>query len=441
MTAGLIALGLLAANAFFVAAEFAFVAARRARLEALAEQHPRAATSALSGVRELSLMLAGSQLGITMASLGLGSVAEPAVARWLEAAFGLAGVPEALRHAIALVIALGIVVFLHMVVGEMAPKSWTIAAPERALLWITFPFRVFTTVTGPLIRLLNLVANGVVRLFGIRPVDERAIVHDVRGLLRIVAESGQTGGLPEDQNRLLQRVLALTELDVESTMVPRPDVVAIPASSDIDAIERIACSTGRSRIPVYGEDADDVLGVVHVKDVLHVAEEQRAEATAGDLVRPALITPESGSAEELLWRMRGGGTNLAIVVDEYGAVTGLVALEDLLEELIGEFEDESDVRRGLVRRLPDGSAVVAGSLRPDQLEAETGWRLPGGRWKTVAGLVLAELGRFPEQGERVEFDEWWLTVERVETRRIARVRITPRQEDQAPDPGGSGGAR
>jgi CBS domain containing-hemolysin-like protein len=438
VTAALVAVGLLAANAFFVAAEFAFVAARRARLEALAQERPRTARSAVSGVRELSLMLAGSQLGITMASLGLGLVAEPAVARWLELGLGLAGVPEAVRHALAFAVALAIVVFLHMVVGEMAPKSAAIAAPERVLLGLTFPFRAFTAVTRPLIRVLNVTANAVVRLVGIQPVDERATVHDPRQLLRIVAESGQGGRLPEDQRRLLQRVLSLTDLDVEATMVPRPDVVAIPASADVEAIERIACGTGRSRIPVYGEHDDDVLGVLHVKDVLSVTADRRDQATAGDLVRPALVTPESGSAEELLWRMRGGGTNLAIVIDEHGAVTGLVTLEDLLEELIGEFEDESDVRRGLVRRLPDGSVVVAGSLRPDQLEAETGWRLPGGRWKTVAGLVLARVGRVPERGERVELEQWSLTIERVADRRIARVRITPRPQGDTPAPASNG---
>lgn len=437
MTAVLIAVGLLLANAFFVAAEFAFVAARRARLEALAEERPRTARSALAGVRELSLMLAGAQLGITLASLGLGSVAEPAVARWLELGLGIAGLPDALQHGVAFAIALAIVVFLHMVVGEMAPKSWTIAAPERMLLWIGPPFRAFTTLTRPLIRLLNLVANGIVRLCGIQPVDERAIAHDLRGLLRVIRDSGRDGGLAEDQQRLLQRIVSLTELDVESTMVPRRDLVTVPADADVDEAERLACATGRSRMPVYDEHDDEVVGVLHVKDVLGVEGADRQRATARRLARPALITPEAGSAEELLWHMRASGPNLAIVVDEYGAVTGLVTMEDLLEELVGEFEDESDARQSLVRTARDGSVLVPGSLRPDQLEDEIGWRLPEGEWKTIAGLVLARLGHVPTAGEHVEFEGWRLTVERVDTHRIARVRIAPAgrldAETESPD--------
>lgn len=423
-----IAVGLLLANGFFVAAEFALLASRRSRLEQLVAEGRRTAKSALAGVRELSVMLAGAQLGITMASLGLGAIAEPAVARWLAQLLGLAGLPDPARAAVAFGIALAIVVFLHMVVGEMAPKTWAIADPERMALGLAWPFRAYTWVFRPLILVLNAAANGVVRAVGVEPVVERAIVHDPRDLLRVVAESGQRGSLPEDQQQLLRRVLSVTELDAESAMLPRPDILALSADADVDEIETVACRSGRSRLPVYDEDLDDLVGVVHVKDLLAIPDGRRAETTAASLARPALIVPESRGAEDLMRQMRAEGQHVALVVDEYGSVSGLVALEDLIEELIGEFEDESDVRVGRLRRRTGGTVVVPGSWRPDELAAETGVELPEGEWETVAGFVLAELGHVPEPGEHVLATGAVLTVEAVDGQRIAQVAV--RREDR-----------
>lgn len=420
-----IAVALLVANGFFVAAEFALLASRRSRLEQFVTEGRLTAKSALAGVRELSVMLAGAQLGITMASLGLGAIAEPAVARWLAQLLGVAGLPDPARAAVAFGLALAIVVFLHMVVGEMAPKTWAIADPERMALGLAWPFRAYTWVFRPLILLLNAAANGVVRAVGVQPVVERAIVHDPRDLLRVVTESGQQGRLPDDQQQLLQRVLSVRELDAESAMIPRPDIVSLPTDAGMDEIEALACRSGRSRLPVHGEDLDDLVGVVHVKDLLAIPDARRPETTAGALARPALIAPESRGAEDLMRQMRAEGQHVALVVDEYGSVAGLVALEDLIEELIGEFEDESDVRVGRMRRRAGGTVVVPGSWRPDELAAETGVELPEGEWETVAGFVLAELGHVPEPGEQVTATEAVLTVEAVEGQRIARVAVTP----------------
>jgi CBS domain containing-hemolysin-like protein len=426
------ALALLAANAFFVAGEFALLASRRSRVEQLAADGDRAAAHALAGIRELSLMLAAAQLGITMASLGLGAVAEPALAHGLEGLFEAARVPSGFRHAIAFTIALSIVVFFHMVIGEMAPKSWAIAHPERSALLIARPFRAFALLFRPAIRALNEMANAMVRLFGLEPQDELAQVHAPSDLLLLVEESARHGILQREQQHLLSRALDLSGLDAEAAMIPRRDIVALPADADVAEIERVASATGRSRLPVYDGSLDVIRGILHVKDVLGVDDRNRSTTTAGVLARPALVTPESRPIEDLMVDMREQRAHVAIVVDEYGSVSGLVALEDLIEELIGDFEDESDREAGAgrgyrgLRRQPDGTILLPGSLRPDELAEEVGTILPDGDYETVAGFVLAELGRLPEPGESVTGEDFTLRVVRMDGQRIVELALRPR---------------
>jgi CBS domain containing-hemolysin-like protein len=423
-------LALLAANGFFVAAEFALLASRRSRLEALAEDGNRSAEQALKGIRELSLMLAGAQLGITMASLGLGAVAEPALDSWIAALLGRTGLPEGLSAGLSFAIALSIVVFLHMVVGEMAPKSWAISHPERSALILARPFRAFALVVRPFLRLLNLLANGVVRLLGVTPQDELAQVHAPSDLLLLVEESAREGHLAREEETLLSRAIDLSGLDAQAAMIPRPDVVAVPVEATVEEIERIASRTGRSRLPVYEGELDAVRGVLHIKDLLALDPSQRATTTAGMLARPALLVPESRALEDLMLDMRQQRQHIAIVVDEYGAVSGVVALEDVLEELIGEFDDESDRRRPL-RRRRDGALLVPGNLRPDELEDRSALSLPQGDWETVAGYVIAELGRLPVVGDGVAVDGGRLEVTRMEGYRVVELALhhAPSEEE------------
>ena len=417
--------GLLIANGFFVAAEFALLAARRSKIERLAQEHARGAAQALAGLRELSLMLAAAQLGITMASLALGAVAEPALAHGLESLMHPLELPAGLSHGIALGIALSIVVFLHMVVGEMAPKSWAIAAPERSALLLAPPFRAFALLFRPLIRVLNAAANGIVRMLGVEPQDELAMTHSPADLLLLLEESSEQGTLGEEQHDLLTRALELAGLDAKAVMVPRVDVTAVPADAGADEIERIARSTGRSRLPVYEEDLDRIRGVLHVKDLLALDPEQRERVHAGALARPALVVPESRPLEALMVDMRQRRQHVAMVVDEYGSVSGLVALEDLLEELIGEFEDESDRRARAFRRRADGAYLVPASLRPDEVEERIDVDLPDGGWETMAGLVIAVLERLPGVGDVAEVDGVRIEVTRVDGHRITELAITP----------------
>lgn len=424
----LIAVALLAANGLFVAAEFALLAARRSRVEQLAAEGNRRARHALAGIRQLSLMLAAAQLGITMASLGLGAVAEPALAHAFEGLMP-AGTPSGVRHGVAFALALTIVVFLHMVIGEMAPKSWAISDPERAALLLARPFRMFALLLGPFIHALNATANAVVRLFGVTPQAELALVHRPSDLLLLLEESAERGTLGHEQSQLLSRALDLSGLDAKSVMVPRTDVVAVAADTAVPELERVASQTGRSRIPVYEGDLDRVLGIVRVKDLLRLDDDERATRTARDLAVPAFVTPESRGVEDLMLDMRQQREHVAIVVDEFGGVSGLVALEDLLEELIGEFEDESDRQARRLRTRDDGTFIVPGNLRPDELADRAGVVLPEGGWETVAGFVIAQLGRLPSVGDAVHVDGARLEVTKMEGHRVLELALRPPKQD------------
>jgi CBS domain containing-hemolysin-like protein len=414
---------LLAANGFFVAAEFALLAARRSKVEQLAEEGVLGAKSARAGLRDLSVMLAAAQLGITMASLGLGAVAEPAVAGGIERLLGLTALPEGAVHAIGFALALALVVFLHMVVGEMAPKSWAISDPERSALRLAPPFRAFTVALSPAIRLLNWCANAVVKLAGVQPRNEIAVSHNARDLAMLVTESGQHGLIEGGELDLLTRALEVSGLDAEAVMVPRGDVVAVDAATGLDELEDLAARSGRSRLVVYDDELDRIRGVLHVKDLLSVGS-RREQVTAASLARPALLTPESRGVEDLMLDMRQAEQHIAVVVDEYGSVTGLVTLEDLLEELVGDVEDESDRRRRGVRRRADGGWSVPGSLRPDELDAAIGFCLPNGEWETIAGYVISELDRLPEVGDTVRAHNRELRVTRLDHHRVLEVRVS-----------------
>lgn len=396
-----VAIVLLALNGFFVAAEFALLAARRSRIEQLAAEGNRRARFALSGVRELTLMLAGAQLGITMCSLGLGAVAEPAVAKLIEGALEGVTMSSALRHGIAVAIALSIVVFIHLVVGEMAPKSWAISNPERSVLRLAAPFRFFVVVFRPLIAFLNAAANGVVRLVGVEPQDERAMAHSPADLLLLLEESAEQGSLEADQRELLTRSLHLSGRVAADAMTLRRDIVAAPSNASMDEIAELAHQTGRTRVVIFEGDLDHVLGFVHAKDLLVLSREARQTATAKTLCRPAMVTPDRHELEDLLLEMRTRRQHLAVVVDELGIVIGLVTLEDVIEELIGEFDDESDRRFADCERLADGRFRLGGTLRPDEFAACTGVDLPDGEWQTVAGFVIAAAGGIPAVGDRV----------------------------------------
>jgi CBS domain containing-hemolysin-like protein len=345
VTGLLVAVLLLAANGVFVAAEFALVAVRRTRIDQLAAEGDTRAKSAQRALRDLSFMLSASQLGITMASLGLGFVAEPAIARLLEGPLHQFGIPAAATHSIAFAIALTTVVFFHMVLGEMVPKNIAIAEPERTALWLAAPMRAFTVAFGPLIRGLTALANRGLRLLGVEPRDELVVAHTGEEIAGMLAVSRREGLLEEVGHRLMSGALGFADEPVAAVMVPRGEVAAVGAGSTIEQIERRVIDTGHSRLPVFGRNLDDVIGFVHAKDLLDITGPHRRRPLPPSLVRRMLVVPGDQPLQTVLRSMRRARMHFALVVDGDGRTAGIVTLEDVLEEVVGEIRDEHDDER------------------------------------------------------------------------------------------------
>ena len=419
-----IAILLLLANGFFVAAEFAVIAAGRSKLEQTAAEGNLRARAALASASELSFTLSAVQLGITMASLGLGFVGEPAVASLIESAFGsVVELPPGVLHTISLVIALTIVTFLHMVISEMAPKNIAIAEPERTALAIAVPLRAYTNLFRPFITLFNSMGNLGTRLLGVEPPEERPDVHTASEIGAMIKESAEVGMVREFERRLLSGAIGFGERDAAAVMIPRTEVVAVPASATPAAIEKIVLQTGHSRLPVYEPDLDHVLGFVHTKDLLRVPPQERNRPLPRRFIRPMLIVPESRKAHPLLLDMRRERKHFALVVDEHGGTSGIVTLEDLLEELVGEIRDEYDASEAGIEELGPGRYLVPGSLRIDEIDELLGIALPKGDYETVAGWMMAELGRIPQRRDTLTHDGWRFRVRTMQRRRVVQLAV------------------
>ena len=330
---------LLAGNAFFVAAEFALVASKRYRMEQAAAAGSRAAKAAIAGSRELSLMLAGAQLGITVCTLGLGALAEPALEHLIAPPLEALGLPSGASTAVAFLVALVVVAFLHVVVGEMAPKSWAITHPERSAILLALPFRAFTWAVRPLLTVLNRSANGLIRLIGVTPQETLAAVHSPTELRMLLERSRQEGLIDPEHHQLLSRMLQLARTSLAQVMTPIEALTTVPAGAPAEEVEAVCRAAGRSRLGVV-DGTGRVLGLVHVRDVVRATTAARPVSAAA-LMSPATILDASLNVAAAATRMRAGRVQLALVATN-GAVTGFVALEDLLEQVIGEFYDETD---------------------------------------------------------------------------------------------------
>lgn len=335
----MISVALLALNGFFVAAEFALVASQRHRLEQAAAAGSRAARAAVAGSRELSLMLAGAQLGITLCSLGLGALAKPAVAYLLEPVLAAVGLPDQVAYVSAVVLALSLVVFAHMVIGEMAPKSWAISHPERSAMLLALPFRGFARAVRPVIAALNGLANSCLRLVKVTPQNELAQVHGPEELRILVEESRKQGMLAATEHKLLTASLGLRTTTVAAVMTPADQIVSVATDDTAEAIERVSRQTGRSRLAVVGEDR--IVGVVHVRDAVRATTVGRP-ASARQLMTEALTLRADCAVLSAVRTMRDRRAQVGILTNADGDLVGLVALEDLLEQVIGEFDDETD---------------------------------------------------------------------------------------------------
>ena len=409
---------LLLLNGFFVAAEFAFPAANRHNLAA---RQTRSARAALAAAEDLSFTLAGAQLGITIASLVLGFVAEPAVAAVLEAAVGsLIEISDTVLHTISFIISLSIVVFLHMVIGEMAPKNIAIADPDRSALAMAIPFLVYSTLFKPIIWILNEFANLGLRAFGVDP-DALDQAHTSDDLASIITAGRREGIVEEFAHRLLTGAIDLGGLEATHVMVPRPDVTALPLTTTLAEFERAFTEQGYSRIPVYQEDLDDIRGFVHAKDLLQLSPDDLDRAIPEEMLREVLIVPESARVDRLLEDMRRNRNHLAIVIDEYGGTAGIVTMEDIVEEVVGEIRDEHDTETDGVRKVSATRWIVDAALRPSEVRRASGLDLPEGEYDTVSGLVMERIGRIPRVGDRIEDETWTLRVRSMEGRRVSDV--------------------
>ncbi|MFQ5680192.1 MAG: hemolysin family protein [Gemmatimonadota bacterium] len=429
---------LVGANAFFVSAEFALVAVRRTRIHELVAGGDRLARTVEKALRNLDRSISGTQLGITLASLGLGWIGEPAVAETLEGLF--AGLPGALAplttHAAAITIAFAIITYLHIVLGELAPKTVALVAPEKVSRYVAGPLIAFNWVMQPGVWLLNGSSNLFLRLLGMRPVRVPERVHSPHEIQMLVQESLREGEVEADEEAMIHGVFRMTHTAAREVMTPRTDIVGIPSTATLEEVVGLAAESGFSRFPVYEESLDNVLGVLLIKDVIpRLAAAEGREVTAGELAREAIFVPDTKRVDDLLAQLRRQKVHMAIVVDEFGGTDGIVTLEDLVEEIVGDIYDEHDVAAPELVVQPDGTVVVDGGFSFDDLRHE--FELPAAEeeYDTVAGYVIGQLGRIPEEGESVSLGGAELRVVGIQDRRVTRVRVrlaAGEQEDSQP---------
>ncbi len=422
---GLLAVAaLVLATAFFVAAEFAVVAVERTRIEALAQEGSRRAKAALAVHRRLSFHLSGAQLGITLVSLVLGFVAQPTLAAAIQPALD-PFLSSRTSSAVALAVALALATVLSMVAGELVPKNVVLARPVRAALVLARPLTVFSTVLGPFIRVANGTANAIVRRLGIEPQEELASVRSLEELQVVIRSSADEGRIEAEQAALLDRSLRFAEKTASDALVPRTALDAVGSEQTLADLVALAVETGHSRFPVVGTDLDDVMGVVLVKDVYRVPADRRRSTPVTEIMAPPLAVPETRALDDLFADLRRREVHVAIVVDEHGGTAGILTMEDLLEELVGEIDDEYDPPTTSARPSDDGSWVLTGTLHPDEVREVCGFELPDGEYDTLAGFVLDRLGHIPVAGEVVDHEGWSFEVLALDGLRVAELRVRP----------------
>ncbi|CAA9546275.1 MAG: Hemolysins and related proteins containing CBS domains [uncultured Thermoleophilia bacterium] len=422
------ALSLVALNGFFVAAEFSLARARLTRLDTAAAEGSRASRRAAEQVRHIDRYLAACQLGITLASLGLGWVGEPAFADVLEPVLTRIGLAEDAAVVVGFAIAFAIITTLHVVLGELAPKSLAIQRAEGTARVIARPLEWFRIMFAPLIALFNGAGNATVRLLGVAPASEHELASTPEDLELLIAESSRSGTVSPEEAEMLRGVFHLADRQARDVMTPRPAVVVLAAEMAPDVGLDAALATPHSRFPVLAAE-DTPVGVVHVADLAREVR-QGGPRVVGALCREVPVTSESRPLDQLLEQLRHDRTSLSLVLDEYGQLAGVVSVEDIVEEVVGEIQDERDPE-SLVQRRGDGVLVAHGLTALDDLR-DHGVQIHDDEVTSVGGLVLDRLGRPAHVGEIVEVHGYRLGVEEVDGTRIVRVRIEPLAHDGPP---------
>jgi len=418
-------------NGFFVAAEFAFVAVRKSRIETLAAEGETAAKRLLDILNNLNPYLSASQLGITLASLGLGALGEPVVeailGNWLSLYMS-----ESARHIVSYGIAFFIITSLHIILGEQAPKLFGLALAEKVAMATSLPMLIFYKVFKPFIHALDWASAKTVNIFGLKAESEHASIYtedEIRQLIKISEESGH---LNKDERRLINQVFEFSETTVREAMIPRTEVMAIPASSSLEEIAKAFRQIGYSRLPVYGESFDDMRGVLHSKDVMqYLLLKPRMFKLERVLKKPYYVV-DTARLEDVLRQMQTEKFHFGFVVDEHGGIEGIITLEDLLEEIVGDISDEHDEEvNEQINAQPDGSFILDGGLAVRDLNKRLDLNLPISEgYTTVAGFLMSEAGEILSEGESVRFNGHIFHVEEVDRRRIVKVRMEKSQPEQ-----------
>lgn len=423
---GLLAVAFLVVlNAFFVAAEFSLVSVRPTRIAELVANGNRAARWVARGLENPDRFIAATQLGITLASLGLGWIGEPVLAGLLEPLVRRFPVEIAstVSQTLSAVVAFGTITFLHVVVGELMPKSIALQSPQRTSLLVGRPLAWTTAIFKPLIWALNGTGNALLKLLGIRSAEGSELVHSVAELKMIVTDSAEGGVVADSEEEMLHAVFDFRETLVRHIMSPRTEVISVTAEAGLEEILKTAASTGFSKLPVYQDNLDHVIGIVHLKDLVD-AILSNGSSTARELMRETLFVPEAARIDTLLKIFRARHQHMAIVLDEYGGTAGIATLEDLLEEIFGEVSDPFD-RDMEIQPLPDGSSLVNGLTTIADVNEHFELKLSDPHYDTIAGYILGRLGRLAKMGDTVVADGARLRVVAMDGRRVSRVWVFP----------------
>ena len=424
---------LVAANGFFVAVEFALVAADRSRLETLAADGRWSARAAIAARRRLSFHLSGAQLGITVTSLVVGFLSEPVFGRLLDPV--LEPIPLLSGTTGSVLAALAVATVFQMLFGELIPKTIAVALPEPTSQALAPLALVVHGALSPLIRLLNGMANATVRLMGMEPQEELADLRSLEELEYLIQTAGESGTLDPAAQTLLTRTIRFGGKNAADALTPRVHVAAIVADASAIELVELARRKRYSRFPVIGHDLDDIRGVVDATSVFELTPEERAERTAADLMVEPLVVPETRDLVDIVDDFRDADSQMAVVIDEHGGTAGILTLEDVLEEIVGEVDDEYDEASELTVGVAPGVFLLAGTLHPDEVEEACGLVVPPGEYETVAGFVLDRLGRIPVAGDGIVHEGWVIEVAEMDNLRIASLQVVRPDSDSAAEAG------
>lgn len=419
-------LALVFANGFFVAAEFSLVTVRKTRIDQLLAEGSRLARPVRRALSDPESYIAATQLGITMASLGLGWIGEPALAGLVQPLFSF--LPESgavmTAHSVAVAVAFALITALHIVLGELAPKTIALQEAEKTALYVAKPTELFMKAFWPFIVVLNGMGRTVVRSLGLRPPSGHSLVHSEEELKMLVTASQEAGVLEENEEQMLHRVFGFGDLTAGQVMVPRTEIVAIPADATLAAAIELAASAPHTSFPVFRKDLDDIVGIVHVKDLLRTVRGNSAGSALLAVVRETLTVPETMKADDLLAEMRNRRTHHAIVIDEYGGTAGFVSFGRLMERIVGEIGDEFGEAATHITVLTDGSALIDGLALVPDVNVRFGLHIDETAYNTVGGYVLGRIGRRPRLGDAIEVEGRRMRVEALDGLRVARVLLT-----------------